>query len=710
MASSYVNFSTPGRRPQTAVRDVRPSMDGLPENEAVQQFQVRPKAKYIQLHVSSDDTASIRPSFDTEITTRDYAISSSDRPMTSSASSRRALLIPQRTSSLASSNWRANLDRKLYASSSQSTRNAGSHHFDATPTLVRTPWEFDRGRPDSRWTRTPSIRGRPSTSASHYFRTLAELPKEIYQTIVEHLQDVHTSHSNRLDVSSLRRDLRSMCLVNTQLHRIARAQLYRELYLPSNKSPPKRRWSSKMTRSSLRMLLDTINRTPGLGYLVQTIHIPPAMLMELEQQAFLPLESTSTLSLLEHIIRASYSLTHLTPWTPPATPSTRLLIEALASRTRLKFHSWNLDSARATLPNLSDFLHTHDQWLHLSTLSLVADLGVDLGFETLPEVLARLPLLRNLALQGLHPSDFNSASIASLPSLATLRLDSLPAISDDALRFLPRSIKHLQLLNLNILSLRSIQLTLLSLPRLDHLTVIQQTAPEPQVSSPLPDPFSSNHWEQTTINPFHLVSHSLTHLHWHCLRPGNSLSCIASSITPPDFASVPALPALRQVVVPVDVDGKVQAVCRPVPRVRVTHDDVLFLQKWEDKLEDAAYAEQSGADQAAEIPREGKDGVNRTTTSSLRAAGLYAQIRIRETSQRKVEDFNNDDEGPAGKGLGRVNTGGSGMKFVVSDDGGQVKDERVVGGWVGVVDGRVEYVLDREVGVVESVKGGVGWW
>lgn len=510
----------------------------------------------MQLHVTSDD------------------INVSRRQMVDDF---RKPVIPERTTSLhrKTDTWPASL----------SEQRAGSYKFDGTPTLVRTPWEWERGRPGSQWSRAHD---RSSTLPRKIF---AQSPREIYQCIVEHVEGVHTI-GQTVNVPALRHDLRSLCLVDKRWHRVARDHLYRELWLPSNKAPTKRTFSRQQKRSRLRLLLNSLRTAPGLAFLVHSIRVTFELANELEEDVHSTFKKASTLDVLQEIIASCYNLEQFSGYVVPATMTTRHVFDALSTRTRMKAHVWKLDSTHE-LPSLMDFIQCHAHWTRLETLVLSADPGVDLGQVAVSAILHRLPALKHLMLSGLHPSDVNDTTILTLPALKSLRFSNLAGLTDQGIEQLAysrlaSSLEKLSLVGLELGSLQTIQTVLAHLTRLRSFALVQDASPE------------SNTGIRPASRPGELSSPSLRYLNWDCLVPGTAVTHLADGISTNKF------PQLRKIKVPCDYDGIIQALCRPIPREQLTKADVQYL-------------------------------ANHTTHKyerNLRLSQIHAQLRVRESWQQ----------------------------------------------------------------------------
>ncbi|KAI5360597.1 putative leucine-rich repeat domain superfamily [Septoria linicola] len=581
-------------------------------SESEQDEPYRPaKAKFVQYHVTSDDistpSAQRRP-----------------QPNRIPTMDQRALppTIPERTTSLAVE--QAGHRKTQTWPPSTRERRAGSFKFDTAPTLTRTPWEIDRGRPGSRWSRsTDRTQNQPR-------KIFVQLPREIYQCVLDNLEASHTQHET-LDVLALRRDLRSLCLVDKRWSGIAKEHMFRELWLPTNKASAKRRFSTRQPKSRLKVLVETLRKTSGLGFLVHHIRVGAELAQELDAEAFAPFKKDSALDSLQLIIRDCYNLEHLSGFVLPATESTTPVLEALASRIRLKSHAWSLDSTRA-LPGLEYFIFCHDDWVNLETLAIAADPGVDLGIGTISAVLHRLHSLKHLAIFGLHRSDFHNSSLVTLPPVKSLRLECLSGLTDQgveqlAFSRLALSLERLTLVGLEILSLQTIQTLLSHLTRLKRFAILQESSPEP------PDGITS------AGRMIALSSPSLQHIHWDCLIPGEALSYLATAISNNKF------PRLASAKVPCDYDGVIQQLCRPVPREKLTTQDLEYLH----------------------------ERTSGRYERNLRVSQIQAQVRVRESRQQP--SFN-----------------------VVVEDEHELKATHTIGSYLGSMESKIEYQLDAEVG------------
>lgn len=522
-------------------------------------------ANFVPTHATSDDLhAAARPSFDVDGGKAGFVAGPA---------------IPERTTSLHRKNqtWPATIREQ----------RAGSFQLDTipTPTLVNTPWELQRKNLGSRWSK--------SSTASSVLRpeVFLQLPREIYQCIIDHIENVHTERT-KVDVSGMQADLHSLCLVSRTWHRIAQDHLYRELWLPSNKAPAKRRWSRDHRPSRLHQLLGTLKVSPGLATGTHRLNITAALAQELQNEISSGLKTGPTVGILQELVRLCYSMEHISGYVVPAAAQTQGLVDALAMRTHLKSHIWRLESNRS-LPSLPDFIYAHDHWLNLETLVVSADSGVDLGEVAISLVLPRLPSLKHLVLSGLHHDDFHDTMLLTLPSLKSLRLERLGGLTDQGIEQLAYCrlapyMESLTLVDLELMSLQTIQTLLWHLTRMKRFTFVQETSPEPQMDG-------------TTISdPTRLSCPALQHLHWDCLVPGTALLYLATAIQADRF------PALMTIKTPSDYDGTIQTLCRPIARNKLTHDDIQYLA----------------------------ERTKQSYTRDLRVSQIQAQLRIRERLQQ----------------------------------------------------------------------------
>ena len=494
------------------------------------------------------------------------------------------LSVPERTTSQRNT-WPTSLKDK----------RPGTYHFDNTPTLVKTPWEYERARrPASQWSRAYA-RKPPSPFI------FGQLPREILDCVLDHLKLAHLSDS-AIDGTSLQNDLRLLLFTNKHWHRVAREHLYREIWLPRNEDPKKTRFSFRRPLSRLKLLLRTLKDASGLAYMVRHLRVTGALAIDLDAAIYTNEQARkgNIIEVLEDILSKCPNLERLTGYAPFATGRTAGLFAALSSCGRLKSHAWNLPTGTDAGFSIGDFINCHSQWQHLETLVLWTEShGNGLGPGVVSAIVQRLQCLKHLEVGQHSSADFHNGTLLMLPALKSLRLDTLDGVTDQGIQQLALSrcalsLESLTLNGLELTSLRTVQTIFANMSRLRRFTLVQDTSPELQQGI---SPFLSD--------SFSLSSPSLQYLHWDATIPGNSVAIFANSIAAGGF------PNLVKVTVPCDYDGAIQRLCRPIPQQPLAAIEFAELRKRE-----------SG----------------QTYPRSLRASQAQAELRIRES--RKEPSIN----------------------------------------------------------------------
>lgn len=332
------------------------------------------------------------------------------------------------------------------------------------------------------------------------------------------------------------------------------------------------------------------------------------------------------------------------------------ILQALASRPRFKEHLWTLkhgrgSSARANeqdgLEMTTRFLSYHDKWRNLETLVLLGHSSdSSLSSGTIYQLIQKLPALKHLHLAGLSPKVCHDGTLQALPSLQSLRLEGLSAVTDQGLEHLFNSrvafsLHHLTLQGLGIRTLRAISRLLQDLPYLQSFKLIHEDT--------LGLPLGTDRSFTTTL-PI-LASPTVTFVHWEVRQPGNANQALAHSIRNGGF------PALRKLRAPFDVEGFLQALCRPIAKeplpkhTKRAHEQ----QSWYEKQD----------------PR------------SLAVARSMAQERIRDTKHTPAVEVVIED----------------------TDDSDQT-EFHVIGSYIGDVSSKVEYLLESDFPGADRAVGG----
>ena len=464
---------------------------------------------------------------------------------------------------------RSPVQRHTWPTSLRDTK-PGSYVFDSPPTLVRTPWEFERSRrPPSEWSRTSSERGRLAPG------TFDQLPVEILHCILDQLNSVHFSGST-LDVRYLHDDLRTLCLSSKRWHKVAHERLYREIWAPTNRTTRQKEGALfRKYLSRLQLLLRTLQGSSISAEMVRRIHVTADLASELEFEIVTTRpgqRKDSTVQTLSDVISACRNLEHLDGYAPMATGKASKLLTAISSCSDLKSHVWRLppeELSSGSIPRTSAFVNFHTNWQQLQTLVLwQSPDGGTLPQGTVSAVVQRLPSLKRLMVRCLHPLDFHNGTLLMLPPLKHLRLEELHGITDQGLEQLAHSrlafsLEGLTLCGLELTSLRTIQTLFTGLPRLQKFALHQDTSPELQ------------QLYTVTSNNFALASPTLKHLHWDVIAPGHATAILANSI------AAGKLPGLEKVKIPCDYDGAIQNLCRPIANQHIGSNDLHTLEEWE---------------------------------------------------------------------------------------------------------------------------------
>lgn len=315
----------------------------------------------------------------------------------------------------------------------------------------------------------------------------------------------------------------------------------------------------------LKLLRRTLRERRALAQLVHELKVPN---LQTDMATF----NKETIDLVASIVMACPNLEKLIGFYPTFNHEFDRLTHALSTRRKLKEHVWIIGendaitqrSMKQLPPGLIDaeqvdrFLHYHSSWPSLTTLILHSlDQGV-LEHDIFIEIFQHLPSLQNLCISSFDIDDFNDLTLEHLPALQSLRLESLPGITDRALsRFASapaaQNLQRLSLIHLPIKSLLTISRLLAHLTQVNRFTFIQESSPT------LPA-------DELIFQPI-VASPALTFLHWDILSPeGTASSDLAASIQAKGF------PSLRTIRAPSDHTGQLQALCKPRPQIVLPSD------------------------------------------------------------------------------------------------------------------------------------------
>lgn len=525
----------------------------------------------------------------------------------------------------------------------------GSYVFTNQPTLVKTPWELERAK----GTHERRVRPAAAVAKQEPRKRFPQLPREILHCILDHLEKLHQNELG-FDVTSTQKELCALSLTSRAWNRAAREHLYRNLWLPNDGEPKKRKFGFMRHESRLQSLARTLQETPGLAALVRNLRAPADLSNKLEQPS-------AELGTVVEIILSCPGLERTSGLTLSKRRIPAKFHYALATRRKLKEHIWSLDHdiGDESLTR-SQVVECHTYWTSMETLVLQGGPpSWRFGQGLIAACLHRLPALKHLVLASFNADDFHNGTLLTLPALRSLRLDQMHGVTDEGLQQLGQThltwtLKSLSLLRLkNVHRLRTIQKLLATFTELKRFTLWHLLG-----SLGLPPGIDS----VAAVSMPMLQSPSLEYLHWGHKQSTTADDMLLSSITAGGF------PNLRKLRVPNDYNGSYQNLCRPIPYHQPSEDDEEWL-----KTGDLVLAGSSG-------------GAN---INSIRYARLNAQRRV-AAKQRAESKF----------------------QLVVEDAEVGLKSSSRLGGFVGDVRSGMEYWLepdlpgsDHAVVMVEEVLG-----
>ncbi|KAI9796245.1 MAG: hypothetical protein M1833_006414 [Piccolia ochrophora] len=399
-------------------------------------------------------------------------------------------------------------------------------------------------------------------------RSFQQLPQEILGCIAEQLGHVHRSVRSATCSTCHHRDLHSLALTCKAMHRAARPNLYRSIWIVGDdmKKKLKLKYGAR-----LKQLRRTLRADPQLAQYVRELKVPELGELDLNDHA-------KYIDLVASVVMSCPNLERLVGFYPTYTHEFDKLSHALSTRRHLKEQVWTIaenDMQNNAPPQrrfhrrmhpeqVQLFLSYHDSWTSLETLFLHSEKTGVLERAAFAGTFARLPSLKHLSISNFDACDFDDTLLDSLPPLQSLRLQDLHGISDDGLSHLAsshsaRSLRHLTLINLEILSLTVIAKLFTRMRELTRFTLVQSSSPDIPLGGLVLQPI--------------IGSSSLEFLHWDILIPGPSNAHLAASINAGGF------PALRTLRAPSDHHGELQEVCRPLEKIALASDKFSFAQR-----------------------------------------------------------------------------------------------------------------------------------
>jgi hypothetical protein len=355
------------------------------------------------------------------------------------------------------------------------------------------------------------------------------------------------------------------------------------------------------------------------------------------------------------------------------------------------------------------FLELNSNFPLLSTLVLhenCYEYSTTLNFRAIVGTLRQLPALRNLSISGLSAHSFTNLTLNALPpQLQSLRLENLPRVNDKGLqRFatshLMTSIEALMLINLEVsslitisnilspqsLSLKSFTFAQLRAPGLSsgasilklvatrlqqiHWEIRSEASPSPVQPSSSSDVPVEQSFPLTNVEPF---------------------SCLATSLLAVGIRDG-AFPSLRRFRIPHDPQGLIQALCKPLATALLPCNTAILNSTARRStaydcpvyLDSQASAPEKARDSAIGLPLEplAESTIDSTTLSRGSSPAVLtpahswfaAQLRIlaaRKTAFMIIRVYNPD---------------------------GDLKMDKIVGGFIGEVGSRIVYDMSVDRG------------
>ncbi|KAF2457704.1 hypothetical protein BDY21DRAFT_15157 [Lineolata rhizophorae] len=497
----------------------------------------------------------------------------------------------------------------------------------------------------------PSYTSLPATPTQKYSRQ--NLPREVHECILNQLEMAYFGSGEESCWNCYLKDLRNFSLTCRSWDRPATAQLYRILCVPIGDDlfQPAKLFRPR-TASRLKLLRRTLRERPSIARLVQVIIVPGL-------QDFLDgrneKEQGEVMDSLASIVMACPRLERLTGYIPiyrhqfdrltPSTPK-----RPLTPRRRIK-----QSDVESPLDQATSFLQFHQHWSLLETLFISGQSMGRLNSEMFSYTLRGLPSLRHLFLSNFDAEDFHDKSLLSLPALHSLRLESLPGLTDRGLLHLASSdsatqLRRLSLIGLEITFLLVVSRFVSALPHLRRFTLVQDASPGLMPGAVMAKPV--------------FRSPSLEYMHWDVLVPGTATDEMVESIR------LGALPNLRVVRAPSDHDGRIQDMCRPAAAIETRGAAATVSSTVVDQTLRDGRQPLRLIDMLDSLP------VVTSDTHYLRtlpAARLAAQHRIQAARRKRA------------------------TKIVVEDQDGVVSRVHKLRGFVGTVGSRLEYCLEPDV-------------
>ncbi|KAF2661261.1 hypothetical protein K491DRAFT_587839 [Lophiostoma macrostomum CBS 122681] len=455
---------------------------------------------------------------------------------------------------------------------------------DIPPHLTKTPWELERSKRHSAWRKS-----KPEPSVLPF--VFKKLPREVYDCIVEQLEQIHFREEQSCPSCYLR-DLYHLSLTSRAWDRAATIKMYRKCWVLINEEHPKLPKQRVKGTSRLKLLRRTLRERPTIARYVRELHLSEFQTLYRDAS----IEREEIVNMVASLVMACPNLERLVDFHIPYAHTFDRLSSALSTRRNLKERVWLLgDDASAESEDEEEdpsniyyhaasdpterFLELNSEHSKLTTLVMNQAIGQatsPLTFRFLIGTIRQLPSLRDLFISGFSASSFTNMTLNALPAnLRSLRLEDLPGVNDKGLqRFaqssLVTSLKTLTLINMEIFSLTTLSDFLSpNTSDLRYFTISQQKAPILTSDADIPnfqsEKLISIHWElrsQAGPAPVLLPTPSTFQSPQFPFSNSEPIPCLATSLLARNIETG-LFPSLRRIRAPHDPQGLLQALCRP---------------------------------------------------------------------------------------------------------------------------------------------------
>lgn len=579
---------------------------------------------------------------------------------------------------------------------------------------------------------TPPRLGNTNTSSTYGMRytprALGEgfkkLPEEILLVILAELRKVHLDTGSRSCSTCWMRDVMNLGLSCKKWWGAARSALYEDIQLVGCDSILHTKKKLKMKYGTrLTLLRRTLRGRPDLAEYVKSLKVPA-----MPDAAKSKKEQDEYLELVASLVMACPNLERLAGLYPTYNHEFSRFDHALSTRRKLTEKVWIInpspfqrqhryqlsEDAEHLTPVLSPaqllpeqcmtFLTNHTNWTHLQTLFLHCNPGGTIDSALFVNIFHSLPSLENLYVSGFSASSFNDATLLSLPSLKSLRLDNLPGVSASGLSNYASpartdSLTSLSLISIPLLSLPVLVRLFSHMKSLTHFTISQAPSPSLPIGTDI------------FLHPY-LASPTLQYLHWEFTNADDdkATQILAKSIV---FSGFPSLKAIRA---PTDHDGALQRLCRPRERIELPGDRYRNVGMPGQRM-----SGHPGLPQTQSLPN--LSSAKSTFSGHGHSSSISSKLvksPTRSTFSLNIDHLSSysDDSGSRGIGMNlitarkiaqqRIDAAMTQPKFhiIIWDENGDFVERFELGGFIGSIQSRINYTLKPDVeGMDESIIG-----